>query len=251
MISVNDPGFPRQLTGCLIVGMIVLMMSLSVQASGIGLGLVRLIYNQQDEQATVPVRNTSSLAYLISSRISQSPDGHEQTPFIISPPLFRLEGNSHGMVRVVKSTSSLPTDRESVFYMTVAGIPASTPLSRTDSSGFVGGGIKFAYGSTIKLFYRPAGLSSTAPSAAKSVQFTREGANVRVENPSPYYVTFRDMNLNGQSVKFGKKQPDMLAPFSSMIIPAGRVFPISQAGRVSWSAVVDMGAVVTASGILQ
>ncbi|WII85137.1 molecular chaperone (plasmid) [Klebsiella pasteurii] len=251
MITFNSLFFFRQLTCGLIAGLMTLIISLPLQASGIGLGLVRLVYNQQDGQATVPVRNTSSSAYLISSRVSLSPDGYEPTPFIVSPPLFRLEANSQGMVRVVNNASSLPTDRESVFYMTVAGIPASTPLSRTDSTGFVEGGIKFAYGNTIKLFYRPGNLSSTATEAAKSIHFIRDGNNIKIENPSPYYVTFRDMHINGQSVKFGKKQPDMIPPFSSMKVPATRTFPISQAGKVRWSAVVDMGAVVTSSGILQ
>lgn len=251
MISYKELFYHRQLACSFFAGMFALFLSLPSHASGIGLGLVRLIYSQQDGQATVPVRNTSSSAYLISSRVSLTPDGNEKTPFVVSPPLFRLEGNSQGVIRVVNSLSNLPSDRETVFYLTVAGIPASTPLSRTDSSGFVEGGIKFAYGNTIKLFYRPENLNSTAIAAAKSVRFWRDGNNVKVENPSPYYVTFRDLHINGQSVKFGKKQSDMIPPFSSINIPATRTFPIDQAGKVRWSAVVDMGAVVTASGIIQ
>lgn len=250
MILYKKKDYLRKQTCGFIAGMFALILAFPSHASGIGLGLVRLIYNELDGNATVPVRNTSLSAYLISSRVSLTLDGNEQTPFIVSPPLFRLEGNSHGIIRIVKNGLNIPSDRESVFYLTVAGIPASSPLSRTDSSGFVEGGIKFAYGNTIKLFYRPKNLQSTATVAAKSLQFFRDGNNIKVENPSPYYVTFRDLHINGQLVMFGKKQPDMIPPFSSISVPANRTFPINQAGKVRWSAVVDMGAIVTASGVI-
>lgn len=231
--------------------MVLLAASLSVQAAGIGLGLVRLVYNQQEGQASIPVRNTSASPYLVSTRVSVTPDGHEPTPFVVSPTLVRLEGGAEGTVRVINNAQTLPADRESVFYVTVAGIPSSNPLARGDTQGFVNGGVKFAYGNTIKLFYRPEGLPSSASEAAKAVRFTRDGGNVKVENPSPYYVTFRSLTINGQRVTFSKTLPDMMAPFSSMTVPAGRAFPIKQAGKVDWSVIVDMGAIVNASGELQ
>lgn len=251
MALTNDAGRSwltvAALTGCAAT----LLVSLSAQAAGIGLGVVRLVYNQKAGQVTVPVRNTSSSPYVVSTRVTLTPDAHEQTPFIVTPPLFRLEGGAQGSVRILGNPQSLPTDRESVFYVTVAGIPSGNPLSRDGSEGFVAGGVKFAYGSTIKLFYRPTGLPSSSSDAVKGVRFTRTAGGVKVENPSPYYVTFRDIRLNGQAVKFGKNQPDMLAPLGSMTVPAGRAYPISQAGKVTWSAIVDMGIVVSSSGTLQ
>ncbi|ULH10503.1 molecular chaperone [Serratia marcescens] len=252
MALYNKTGRAGTVVTVLVGGLTTMLMSMSVQAAGIGLGAVRLIYDQKAGQVTLPVRNTSSTPYLVSSRVALTPDSHESTPFIVSPPLFRLEGNGQGMLRIIGNPQSLPPDRESVFYVTVAGIPSSNPLSRDDKQGFdVAGGLKFAFGNTIKLFYRPTGLPSSATEAAKGVRFTHVGNSVKVENPSAYYVTFQTLTLNGHTVKFSKTQPDMLTPFGSMTLPAGRAFPISQAGKVSWAAVVDMGNLVSANGVIQ
>ncbi|HDR2590221.1 TPA: molecular chaperone [Enterobacter ludwigii] len=253
MALTNDAGRSWLTVSALAGSAAALLVSLSAQAGGIGLGAIRLVYDQKAGQVSVPVRNTSSSPYVISTRVTQTQDARrqEQTPFVVTPPLFRLEGGAQGNVRIMGNPQSLPADRESVFYVTVAGIPASNPLSRDGSEGFVNGAVKFAYGSTIKLFYRPAGLPSSSSDAVRGVRFTRTAGGVKVDNPSPYYVTFRDISLNGQAVKFGKNQPDMLAPLGSMTVPAGRVYPISQAGKVSWSAIVDIGVVVSASGTLQ
>ncbi|HGM5324795.1 TPA: molecular chaperone [Serratia marcescens] len=227
-----------------------LLCSTSVSAGGIGLGATRLVYSQQAGQTAVTVRNTNTKPYLVNARISRTLTGRETTPFFVSPPLFRLEAGSNALLRITGNAQSLPQDRESVFFLTVAGIPSSNPLARDNRDGFSDGGLVYAVGNTIKLFYRPSGLPSSAADAAKGLRFTQSGGRIQADNPTPYYVSLMTLRLNGRLVDLEAGKTDMIAPFSSANWPAGMPYPLSQAGKVSWSAVVNLGEVVDGTATL-
>ncbi|MCW1829947.1 molecular chaperone [Enterobacter asburiae] len=229
-----------------------LLYTAQLYAAGISLGMERVIFNEGDNSVSVPVKNRTPFPHLINSRISaDSKISAGRTPFFVSPPLFRLEGESEGVVRVSGDTRLLPKDRESVYYLTVTAIPSGNPLSRKSEERRVEGALSFSYGIMVKLFYRPAGLSSSAGDAAKSVHFYRSGNKVKIDNPSPYYVSFDSLKINGFEVKFDDNIPRMVPPFGSFSVPMKNPSPISEAGKVNWSAVVDSGNHVSFNGLLE
>ncbi|MFW7226920.1 MULTISPECIES: molecular chaperone [unclassified Serratia (in: enterobacteria)] len=111
--------------------------------------------------------------------------------------------------------------------------------------------VVFAVGSTIKLFYRTAGLPSSASEVAKTLRFTRAGGQVRAENRTPYYVSLMTLNINGGAIKIETGKSDMVAPFGTASWAVGAPYPMSQAGKVSWAAMVNLGEVVNGSATLQ
>ncbi|MEG5532065.1 molecular chaperone [Enterobacter ludwigii] len=231
---------------------LVMLMSAPALAAGIGVGAVRVIYEAKDGQALVPVTNSAADPYLVQSRISLTRDGRETTPFFVSPPLLRMEGNSRSVLRITGNTQSLPQDRESLFYLTVTGIPSSSPLSRQSKSGFMSGGMSFALATSLKLFYRPDNIKVSEEQAVKGLKVTRAGSDVSIQNASPYFITFNGLRINGQPVKFGKGgKPDMIAPFSSQTYPAGRAYPLNQAGKVTWQVITGVGFPVSSGTTLQ
>lgn len=218
--------------------------SAQASAGGIGLGATRMIYSESSGQASVTVRNTDTKPYLVNARISRTLNGNESTPFFVSPPLFRLEAGANGLLRVFGETHSLPQDQESVFFLTVAAIPSSNPLAKDNQDGFSVGGLVYAVGHTIKLFYRPSHLPSSAADAATDLRFKQNGELIQVENPTPYYVSLMTLRLNGRLVDLEAGKSDMIAPFSTVSWVSGTPYPLTQAGKVSWSAVVNLGEVV-------
>jgi fimbrial chaperone protein len=222
-----------------------------VFAAGIGVGAVRVIYEAKTGQNIIPVNNSAAEPYLVMSRISRTREGREATPFMVSPPLFRLEGNAKARIRITGNTQSLPQDRESLFYLTVTGIPSANPLSRNSQSGYMSGSVSYAFATSLKLFYRPADLPMTEEQAVKGLKVSRSGNGVSIQNASPYFITFNGLKINGQPVKFSKTLPDMIAPFGSATYPAGRAYPLSQAGKVSWQVLTGPGFPVSSGTTLQ
>ncbi|MGP2410506.1 fimbrial biogenesis chaperone [Yersinia sp. 2553 StPb PI] len=92
-------------------------------------------------------------------------------------------------------------------------------------------GIRFL----IKLFYRPDGLNMTPEDAYCKLQFTQVAEGIRVENPTPYFLTLGQLNINHRAVSF-EQYPAMIAPHSNQIYPA-----ISPLAMADWRVITDYG----------
>ncbi|MCU6244082.1 fimbrial biogenesis chaperone [Enterobacter asburiae] len=219
-------------------------------SKGVGINASRLVFNEGDRVISTSVNNDSPVnAYLMAVKVMRNLDGSGDVPFIVTPPLFRLEPESSSGVKIAGNPAQLaqlPRDRETVFYFQATGIPSSNPLERTGSQGFVSGEMKFSLANTIKLFYRPAGLPLSAEMAIKGLAFTRVPGGVRIKNASPYYVNLLSLKIGGKRVPLGENRS---------VTPTGMLPPFSDAtyntrllGNAQWSALNDIGGVVDATG---
>lgn len=101
-------------------------------------------------------------------------------------------------------------DKESLFWLNVLEIPpAPTGANNSTPENF----LQVAFRTRVKLLYRPAGLTGEANDAPEKLQWRFSGAGVSVKNPTPYYVSFTEIN----AVVNQKKVP--LAPHGDMLAP--------------------------------
>ena len=208
-------------------------------ADGFGINATRLIYPQGAGSIAVTVRNTQpTLPYLVQTSISRAADSYKTTPFTVTPPIFRLEPKSVNQIRIAGNDSDLPKDRESVFYFHATAIPATTAPTENQSSTGVQASVQFGVGSIIKLFYRPAGLSSSSTDAQKNLKFSAGKSGLEVSNPSPYFVSFASIKFGGQALKLDTPAALMIATFSTHTYPT-----TVKSGSVEWQTINDQGGV--------
>ncbi|BDH47359.1 fimbrial chaperone BcfG [Salmonella enterica subsp. enterica serovar Choleraesuis] len=219
---------------------LMLMLTANISlADGFGINATRVILKQGNDSTTVTLRNTSAQqSYIVQSRMSQTVDGFEQTPFIITPPIFRLDPESTNNLRIrLNGSSSLAQDRESVFYLNTRAIPASTQQGPTGNDKSISGTAQFGVGTIIKLFYRPKGLTGSAEDAQEKLSFMASPRGIRVINNAPYYVSFANLTVDGESL-LQRNAPAMLAPFSEYVYPTSH-----KRGKVAWSTINDFGGI--------
>lgn len=207
-----------------------LLAFLSVQAqAGIVIGGTRVIYNGDKKETSASVRNPEkSGVYLVQSWMDSGEQGGK-APFIVTPPLFRINPGEENMLRIVRTGGNLPQDRESVFWLNVKSIPA------TDDSKPRTNVLQVVVKSRLKLFYRPAGLEGQPESAYHQLSVARSGNQLTVSNPTPYYVTLFTLKVDGQEIK----EADMVPPKGS----ASFTLPSAGASSVSWQAISDYGGI--------
>ncbi|MFV8908427.1 molecular chaperone [Serratia fonticola] len=209
-------------------------------AAGFGINATRLIYPEGASSIPVTVRNTLSHGpYLVQASVSGKQDTLTAAPFAVTPPLFRLEPNSVNQLRIAFTGASLPTDRESVFYFHATAIPTSTPADSAQKSNDIQAQLRFGVGSIIKLFYRPASLSGSSAPAQKGLQFSRAQGALKVNNPSPYFVSLFTLAVNGQKLPLDTPASLMLAPFGSHTWPVK--MPLAAGSKVQWQTLNDSG----------
>lgn len=161
-------------------------------AGGVSLSSTRVIYDGSRKEASLTVNNKSANEeFLIQSWIDDV-NGNKKTPFIITPPLFKLNPNKNNVLRIVNTTDALPQDRESVYWVNVKSIP-----SRSDDSAGKNV-LQIAVRTRLKLFYRPAGLKGNSMDGWGKLTFTHAGnSQLKVENPSAFNLTFNKFYVNG------------------------------------------------------
>jgi P pilus assembly chaperone PapD len=226
----------------------VLAMSFCQSAlAGVIINGTRVIYPSQAREVTVQVDNVGDAPSLVQAWIDagnpdQTPDNSD-APFVLTPPISRIEPGRSQALRIIFSGSGLSVDRESVFWLNVLDVPPSPGKSAEGEQNY----LQVAFRSRIKLFYRPQGLKGLANDAPESLRWTRLGSDrMRIENPTPYYVTLAEIRAGadaGGPVLEDKGK--MLAPRESIEMPVP-----AQYSQVQFVTINDFGGRVPRSATL-
>ncbi|OTA17303.1 putative fimbrial chaperone protein [Xenorhabdus vietnamensis] len=205
------------------------LFSCNISIAGVIIGGTRVIYLSDRKEVSVSIRNPEKKSdYLIQSWIQDEND-KTKTPFVITPPLFKLSGNNENILRIVKVGNDLPMDRESVFWVNVKSIPESLHTDPNINQ------LQIVVNSRLKLFYRPVQLTEQAAVAYKKLKFKYERGLLLVENPTPYFISLSSLSVDEQEIKYA----GMIKPFSQSSWPLS----LTNAKRVSWKAINDYGGV--------
>lgn len=200
---------------------------------GIRLNQTRIIFPASEKAQTVTITNTDNRTYLVQSRVQLDAGSTTPAPFFASPPVFLLKPNSRQLLRIVHQGGTFPTDRESVFYLSVLAIPSRS--TKEDAPVQISAGLQFL----IKLFYRPSTLSTTPETTSCPLHFSRQGQVIHVQNPTPYHHTLGQLAFD-QTIVNLQTQPSMLAPMSALN------FTVSGSPlQAEWQTINDYGGLST------
>lgn len=200
----------------------------SCYAGGIQIGRTRIIYDSDKREVALPIINTEKESPWLVQSWTDTGDGKTRGPFIVTPPLFRLDAQKEQSLRISWSGVAVPQDRESLFYMNVRTIPASEKGEEDKNT------LKLIFKTRLKLFYRPKGLEGTLFESCKGLSFHRQGNTLQVNNQGLYHTVFDTLSLG----KMVLKKADMVLPKSSaeIEIPSG-----ASGQQVSWRCITDYG----------
>lgn len=211
------------------VMVLVLLLASFTARAGIVIGGTRVIYNGEKKETSAAIRTPDrSGVWLVQSWVDGGGKGIK-APFIVTPPLFRINPGEENMLRIVRASGSLPEGQESVFWLNVKSIPAmddSTPNNNV---------LQVVVKSRLKLFYRPAGLEGQPETAYHKLSVARSGNRLTVSNPTPYYVTLFTLKVDGQEIK----EADLVPPKGHVSF----TLPSATASTVTWQAISDYGGV--------
>lgn len=200
----------------------------AAEQGGITVGGTRLIYNGGKKEASLNVTNSDTNPYLIQSWTETQNGGAEKAPFIITPPLFRLEGNQQNMLRIVRTGGNLPDDRESLYWLNIKSIPAGSPKDGANT-------LQIAVKTRIKLIYRPKSLKGVPEDVTGKLTWSQSGTRLTVNNPTPFVMNFQTVKVGNHEVK----DVTYVLPMSQATFTA----PSGASGEVSWKLITDYGGI--------
>lgn len=150
--------------------------------AGVVIGGTRVIYDEGKKDVSISVENPDNIPYLIQSWVDDINE-KKQSNFVITPPLFRLNGSNTNALRIFLTENNLPSDRESLFWLNIKTIPAT---ERTENS------LQIAFKTQMKLIFRPKELKNVNfVEEQKKLEWSKVGNKINVKNPTPYFLIFK------------------------------------------------------------
>lgn len=202
---------------------------LPVAQAGVIIGGTRLIYDGGKKESSLSVNNKDTAPFLIQSWVETTGGGAEKAPFMITPPLFRLDGGQQNVLRVIRVGGNLAGDKESLYWLNIKSIPSSEEKEGQNT-------LQVAVKTRIKLIYRPEGLKGIPEEMTEKLKWQRSGNQLQVTNPTPFYMNFQEVVIGGKVIK----DATYIAPMSStsFAMPAGVT-----GSSVSWKIINDFGGI--------
>jgi len=212
----------------------------SAQA-GIQLVGTRVIYPAGEREVTVRMNNKGEAPRMVQAWIddgdSKASAEAAKAPFLLTPPLSRVEPGKGQTLRIMFTGGDVPQDRESVYWLNVLEIPPKV----TDTRNM----LQFAVRTRVKIFYRPEGLAGDAASAIQKVSWRliRKDGGMALEctNATPYNVSIAGVGFKGTSLA------DTMGRGGLCPAMGRESFPVeggTDSGRLAYRAIDDYGAFV-------
>lgn len=185
--------------------------------AGITINGTRVVYPADQREVSLSMVNDGKETRLIQAWIDEGDASvrpeTSKAPFLITPPMARVDPGKGQTLRIMFTGADLPQDRETVFWLNVLEIPPKPKAGSDHAENYM----QLAVRSRMKLFYRPTGLQGSPDSAADQASWRivqdAKGYTVECTNNTPFNVSFSDITFKGstpvQSVNKGGMCPAM------------------------------------------
>lgn len=193
-------------------GLLVLFISSIVLPAHAGIVIygTRIIYPAEKNEVLVQLMNQGERSSLVQSWIDDGdtslPPEKIKVPFLLTPPVVKVAGDSGQQIKIKKMANMLPNNKESLFFLNVLDIPPNNP----DSAGK--NVLKFAMQNRVKLFYRPKGISPVNKHTFQKLSMKRSGSIYSIKNDAANWITVTEVKANNVKIN---NESIMLAPLSS------------------------------------
>jgi chaperone protein EcpD len=187
-------------------------------SAGVVVTGTRVVYPAVKREVTIDIHNPSDKPSLVQAWLDSgdphSKPGDSKVPFVMTPPLFRLDPTKSQSLRLVYTHDPLPQDRETLFWLNVLDIP---PLVRPNPD--LPNQLELAFRHRMKVFFRPTGLVGSAADAPAQVKWQlqyKDGklVGIQASNPTAYHVSLTQVSATVAGKPLTTKA-DMVDPFAS------------------------------------
>jgi P pilus assembly chaperone PapD len=214
----------------------------NTKSFAVKLGATRVIYDPDGNGATLTISNPQDYPMLVQSTV-KAEDTTSPAPFVVTPPLFRLDGKQQNRLRIVRTGGTMPADRESLQWLCVKGIPPKSDdawardvsgKSQAPKANAMSLDVQLSISNCIKLLVRPSTIKGAVTDVAGKLTWSTAGGHLTVKNPTPFYMNFASLQLGSTRVPNAEYVP----PFGSKSYPMPKG---ATGGQLQWKVITDYG----------
>ncbi|ENG6255435.1 fimbria/pilus periplasmic chaperone [Yersinia enterocolitica] len=196
---------------------------------------------------SLSMMNPQDYPILVQTQV-KGEDKRSPAPFVVTPPLFRLDAGMQGRVRVIRTGGNFPQDRESLQWLCLTGVPPkegdmwdNSHHDKNKETQDVNLDVRLSISTCMKLLIRPEQLKQKPEDVAGELIWQRNGKQLQVNNPTPFYISFKSINLGGKDINLSSAgENTYVAPFGER----SYALPVDMVGspvEVNWKIINDLG----------
>lgn len=215
---------------------IMMMIASYAQASVVMTG-TRIIYPAGANEKIIQFSNPDPQPYVMQLQLTKENNQPDlQAPFVLLPPVFRMEPHSGQSVRLIANgTDRLPQNKESLFYLNFTQLPSMKSSLQGKNS------LVIALTSRVKIFYRPDTLVGNSIDAYKDLVFSAHQGGLTVTNPTGFYINISAAQILMSGKVIGLPDAGMLAPQSTSQWRTGQKITSLNGASIKLTMVNDYG----------
>ncbi|MGG4662474.1 fimbrial biogenesis chaperone [Providencia vermicola] len=169
-------------------------------AAGISVGGTRFVYEENKREIDIPIYNSDKeKPFLIQSWVSPY-EGEGKTPFIATPPLFRIEPDTNGSARISYIGEPIGGNQEKLYLLNIKSIPPKDSGIENE--------LQIIINSQFKLFLRSKDIEQFD---FEKVFLVKKPDGIMIDNQTPYHLSIKNILVNGNVV--GGK--NLIYPFNN------------------------------------
>lgn len=161
--------------------------------AGVTIMGTRVIFPGNEKEISIRTNNKGDKPALVQIWIDDGKANADlnsvKVPFLVTPPVFRVEPGKGQSLRLIYNGMSLPQDRESLYWFNLLEIP---PVNKNITAK---NRLELAFRTRIKIFYRPHNLKENSIEVFNRLQWStvsdpKKGTGIKITNPTPYHFSF-------------------------------------------------------------
>lgn len=184
--------------------------------SGVVIESTRYLFKEGTREISAQMENKDDGPFLMKSWVEPA-EGESNSYFMVTPPLFRLEGKQKNTVRIFPNAyiSKAPQDRDSVYFFDVMSIPPTNDSIEGENK------LQLAVRHRMRLIYRPKAIQNLkVDSEVTKLEWRKTNNKLTIKNPTPFFIYFKSVTINGKQLRESVPHIDPFAT-KEFILPAG------------------------------
>lgn len=201
--------------------------------SSIEINKDKFIFIESINQEIIEINNKANNDYFIQSWITHyDKENSNEIPFMVTPPLFRIEKDETFSLKIFKKDEIKERDRETLYRINIKRIPI---LLNSDNSKNM---LHVSINSVYNLIYRPISIEKDAKDAYKKIEFLKNKNNeFIINNPTPYFISLSSVYFNRILIVNESKTIPPFKKYNTKKI-------ISESGKVKWKTFNQYGVAI-------
>ena len=185
----------------LVIPSLLVLLQSGMCHAGFATSSSRIIYTEGERERSLILSNINDYPIIAQTWVDNGQGNPDQAkaPFVVLPAVFKMQPKAIQALRIVQNGSTMPQNRESVFWLNLYEIPGKTkeqmkPLESNQAR------LNLAMNTQLKVFYRPKNLPKMdLKQIAEQLRFSlqqQQGQWLLIcQNPTAYNVSFAGLTV--------------------------------------------------------